>query len=65
MRSRGDGGKIEWKLSQIYTRAVSKGQNESIGKFKMISIEVMEYIYIPTGNEREQVRFNVDCFWKE
>ena len=42
-----------------------------IGKFKMaagdvISIgeQVMEYTYIPTGIERELVRFGMDCDWK-
>ena len=34
-RSRGDGGKIKWKLSEINTKATSRGQNELIGKFKM------------------------------
>ena len=34
-RSRGNGGKIEWKLSEVNVRAVSRGQNELIGKFKM------------------------------
>ena len=29
------GGKIEWKLSEVNTRAVSRGQNELIGEFKM------------------------------
>ena len=50
------GGKIEWKLSEINTRTVSRGQNEMIGELKMaagdvISIrgQVMEYTYIPTG----------------
>ena len=55
-RCRGDGGKIEWKLSEIITKVVSRGQSELIGKFKMvvgdvisIRTQVMEYIYIPTG----------------
>ena len=46
---------------------MSRGQNELIGKFKMvagneISImeQVMEYMYIPTGIKRELVRFGVD-----
>ena len=57
-------GKIKWKLSEVNIRAVSRGQNELIGKFKMavgdvISIreQVMEYMYIPTGIKRELVRF--------
>ena len=52
-RRGGDGGKIKWKLSEVNTRTVSRGQNELIGKFKMavgnvISIrkQVMEYVYI-------------------
>ena len=35
-RGRGrSGGKIEWKSSEVNTRAVSRGQNELIGEFKM------------------------------
>jgi hypothetical protein len=30
-----DGGKFKRKLSEVNTRAVSRGQNESVGKFKM------------------------------
>ena len=66
-----DGGKFKRKLSEVNTRVVSRGQNESIGKFKMtagdlISIrwQVMEYTYIPTGIKRELVRTGVDCNWK-
>ena len=61
-----DGGKIKWKSSEVNTRAVSRGQNESIGKFKMtagdvISIrgQVMEDIYIPTGIKREFSKFTL------
>ena len=46
-----DGGKFKWKLYEVNTRAVSRGQNELVGKFKMavgdmVSIrgQVMEYI---------------------
>ena len=53
---RGVEGKIKWKLSKVNTRAVSRGQDKLIGKFKIaaghvISIrgQVMEYTYIPTG----------------
>ena len=67
----GDRGKIKWKLSEVNTRAVSRGQSKLIGKFKMaagdvISIrgQVMEYPYIPTGIKRELVRFGVYCDWK-
>ena len=35
----GDRGKIKWKLSEVNTRTVSRGQNEFIGKFKMAAIE--------------------------
>ena len=62
---------MKWKLSEVNTRAVSRGQNELVGKFKMaagdmVSIrgEVMEYTYIPTGIKREMVRSGVDCDWK-
>jgi hypothetical protein len=50
-----DGEKIEWKTSEVNTRAVSRGHNDLIGEFKMaagyeISIReyVMEYTYIST-----------------
>ena len=59
-------GKIKL-LSEVNARAVSRGQDELVGKFKMavgdvISIRglVLEYTYIPTGIEREMVRFGVD-----
>ena len=58
-------------LSEVNIRAVSRGRNELIGKFKMaagdvISIrgQVMEYTNIPTGIKRELVRFGVVCDWK-
>ena len=57
--------------SQVNARAVSRRQNELVGKFKMaagdmVSIrgQVMEYMYIPTGTDREMVRSGVDCDWK-
>ena len=34
-KSGGDGGKIEWKLSEINIRAVSRGQNKLIWELKM------------------------------
>jgi hypothetical protein len=47
-----DGGKFKRKLSEVNTRAVSRGQNELVGKFKMaagdkvsIRVQVMEYKY--------------------
>ena len=53
-----DGGKFKRKLSEANTRAVSRGQNELIGKLMMsvgdmISIrgQVMEYAYISTGSK--------------
>ena len=62
-----DGGKFKGN----YLRAVSRRQNELVGKFKMavgdmVSIRgwVMEYMYIPTGIKREIVRSGVDCDWK-
>ena len=66
-----DGGKFKRKLSEVNTRAVSRGQYELIGKFKMeagdvISMrgQVMEYTYIPTEIKREVVRSGVDSDWK-
>ena len=65
------GGKFKRKLSEVNTRAVSRRQNELVGKFKMaaddmVSIrgQVMEYTDIPTGIKRELVRSGVDCDWK-
>ena len=64
------GGGMEGKLNGNYlklTRAVSRGQNELTGKFKMvagdvISIkgQVIEYLDIPTGIKSELVRFCVE-----
>ena len=56
VREEGGGGregKIKRKLSEVNIRAVSRGQNELIGKFKMVSGDVIrghvvEYTYIPT-----------------
>jgi hypothetical protein len=66
-----DGRKFKRKLSEVNTRAVSRRQNELVGKFKMaagdkVSIRehIMEYTYIPTGIKRELVRSGVDCDWK-
>ena len=46
---------------------MSRGQNELVGKFKMVAGDmvrirgqVLEYTYIPTGIKRELVRFGVD-----
>ena len=51
-----DSGKCKRKLSEVNSRAVSRRQNELVGKFKVaagdkVSIrgQVMEYTYIPTG----------------
>ena len=35
------GGKIEWKSSEVNIRTVSRGQNELIGKFKMVAGDVV------------------------
>ena len=58
-----DGGKLKRKLSEVNTRAVSRGKNEFVGKFKMAAGNIvciwgqaMEYTYIPTGVKREFVR---------
>ena len=54
-----DVGKFKRKLSEVNTRAVSRRQNELVGKFKMavgdkvIRGQVMEYAYIQTGIKRE------------
>ena len=37
----GSEGKIKWKLSEVNTRAVSRGQNELIGEFKMAAGNVI------------------------
>ena len=34
-------GNIEWKLSEVNTRAVSRGQNKLIGKVKMATGDVI------------------------
>ena len=64
-------GKFKRKLSDVNTRAVSRRQNELVGKFKMavgdmVSIrgQGMEYMFFPTGIKRELLRFGVDCDWK-
>ena len=33
----GGGGKIKWRLSKVNARAVSRGQEELVGKFKMVA----------------------------
>ena len=40
-RSGGDGGQIEKKLCEVNTRAVSRGQHELIGEFKMVAGDVI------------------------
>ena len=37
----GDGGKIKWKLSEVYTKTMSRGQNELVGNFKMAAGNVI------------------------
>ena len=37
----GDEGKFEWKSSELNTRAVPRGQNELIGKFKIAMGDVI------------------------
>ena len=51
-----NGGKFKSKLSEVNTRAVSRRQNEFVGKFKMaggdkVSVrgQVMEYTYQSKG----------------
>ena len=38
---RRSGGKNEQKLSEVNTRAVSRGQNELIGEFKVATVDVI------------------------
>ena len=40
-RSGEDGEKIEWKLSEVNTRDMSRGQNELVDEFKMAVGDVM------------------------
>ena len=54
-----DGGKFKRRLSEVNAKAVSRGQNKLVCKFKMaagdtVSIrrQAMEYTYIPTGIKR-------------
>ena len=35
------GGKIKWKLSEVITRAVSRGRNKFIGEIKMVAGDVI------------------------
>ena len=43
------GGKIEWKLSEVNIMAVSGGQNELIGEFKMAAVDVISISGIGYG----------------
>ena len=45
-RSGRDGRKIKWKLSEVNTRIVSRGQNELIGKFKMAAGDVGRFVFV-------------------
>ena len=57
-----DGGRIKWKLSELVTRAMSRAQNELIGKFKMAAGDVISIRgqVIPTGIKRDLMRFGMD-----
>ena len=37
----GNGGQIEWKLFEVNSRTVSKGQSELIGEFNIIASDVI------------------------
>ena len=39
----GDGVRIEWKIPEVNTRAVSRGQNEMIGKLKIVACDVISF----------------------
>ena len=56
------GGKFKRTLSQVNARAVSRGQNELIGKFKMAAGDVISIRgqVIPTGIKRDLMRFGMD-----
>ena len=43
-KSGGDGWKMKWKLSEVNTRAVSRGQNELIGKLNIFNF-ITEFSY--------------------
>ena len=46
-----NGGKIEWKSSEVNTRALCRGLNKMIGEFKMAVGDVVSIrVYIPTGS---------------
>ena len=53
-----DGGKFKRKLSEVNTRAVSRGQNELVGKFKMTVGDVIcvSVLSFPRGLCIEDVR---------
>ena len=60
-------GKIKWRLSEVNTRAVSRGQDELIGKFKMVASDVisirrqaMEYTYMRLGMDCNQKGYFID-----
>ena len=62
----GDGGKIEWQLTEVNTRAVSRGLIKCISEFKLetaalisIGVQDMKYTYIPTGIIGQLVRSGV------
>jgi hypothetical protein len=74
--SGGDRGKIKWKLSEVNTRAVSRGQNKLIGKFKMAAgdvISILNHINIimteiqnsPLNNIYKHIPINIRPHRKE
>ena len=62
-RSGWEGGIFKWKLCEVNSRTVFRGQNELIGEFKMAAADVisMKSTFIPTGIKRELVRSGMDC----
>ena len=44
-RSGGNGGRIKWKSFEVITRAVSRGQNELRGEFKMSAGDVVSRLW--------------------
>ena len=64
-REEGEGLKIKWKLPEVNTRVVSRGQKELIDKFKKVAgdvisiwVQVMENTYIPTESKFNYIIIN-------
>ena len=60
-RSGGDGGQIEWKSSEVNTRAVSRGQNELIGEFKAAAGDVISMLIEKDICDKQNISFKPPC----